>query len=161
MTGQDIQDRVDALVSDLQTKGKGQTIQIAIRDEDRNLGIYPLSSDARGVVNAQQLGVIQNFADAAKGAADVYEAASVPVKTALEAFRQAQEPHEALMQTASAARKNLNDALLTDATYQAAKTALDAARGEQDYIDASATYKTVGVSEIYSNLQDARGKYVV
>ena len=57
MTGQEIQDRLDAIVVDLQTKGKVQTF--FFRDSDNVPNVLPLSSTAQGVVNAGQLADIQ------------------------------------------------------------------------------------------------------
>lgn len=160
MTGQDFQDRLDALVDDLQTIGKGKTVNIMFRNDDNTPRVLPLSSDAGGAVNAAQLAAIQGYLDDnLKGSADDYEIAYAPVKNALEIFKTAQQPHEALMAAAAAARKNLTDALEADADYQMAKNALDAARANLTYINAATNYRSFHVSENYVELQSARGKY--
>jgi hypothetical protein len=159
MTDQDIQDVLDKIVNDLQTTQKGKTVDIAIRDETGAMGINPLSSDAGGVVNAAQLANIQQTVDALKPIADGYNTAFAPVKVAGQDFKTAQEPHEALITAARDARVALNTALEADQDYQDAKTALDAARLDPDYIAAFDQYKQFNVSENFGNLSDARGKY--
>lgn len=159
MTGQDFQDKVDALVVDLQTKGKGQLIDVIMRGSDNAPSIATLSSNPQGVVNAAQLAPLQTFVNTLKPIADAYETARVPVDAANEAFKTAQAPHEALMTAATNARKALNDALDGDAGYQTAKTALDAARADAGYISAVEAYKNFNLSENYGNLGDAKGKY--
>lgn len=161
MTGQDIQDRLDAIVEDLQTKGKGQTVQVMFRDGDNHPAVLPLSSDVNGVVDAAQLNDIQLFINDLKTFADDYEQRRAPVLVANEAYNTAREPHQALIDAASLARKNLSDALTADAQYQAAKTALETARQNADYITASNFYKTMHVSENYAELQSAKGNYYV
>ncbi len=161
MTGAEIQARLDALVLDLQTNGKGQSITVGLRNEDNVLADFPLSSDIDGVVNAGQLAAIQNAIDAIKPIADDYELEYGPVKDASEAFRTARGVHQALIDAASAARTALNDALEADVDYQAAKTAYDNARLDPDYVAARTAYKTNNVSENYGNLQEAKGKYEI
>lgn len=160
MTGQDFQDRLDAIILDLQTKGKGQTVNIMFRNSDNTPNILPLSSDANGVVNAAQLAAIQDFIGIMQDVADEYNQAHAPVDAALEAFKTAQAPHQALIEAAATARKNLSDALEADQDYQDAKTALDTARQDLGYIGAASEYKTQHVSENYAELQSAKGKYV-
>lgn len=161
MVGEDFQDRLDAIVSDLQTTGKGQTVGIAVRDSGNSFAVLPLSSDANGVVNVVQLAAVQNFFNLLKPIADQYEAERAPVQAALEAFQTAQTPHQILIDAASQARKDLNDALLADANYQTKKMALENARANVDYVGAMADYRNNNVSENFGNLGDAKGKYAV
>lgn len=161
MIGQDFQDKLDAIVEDLQTKGKGQSVEVMLRGIDNTTNIFPLSSDANGIVNAAQLDALRDFITDLKPLADAYETEYAPVKVALDAFKTAQQPHEGLMTAATNARKALSDALAADANYQAAKTALDNARNDADYIAAAEAYKGSNVSENFGNLSDAKGKYVV
>ena len=161
MTGQEIQARIDALVTDLQTKGKGQTINVMVRNPNNSPQILPLSSDANGVVNAAQLTAIDNFFGEAIDLATDLTALSAPVTAAGEAFRLAQVPHEGLIEAARAARAALNDALANDAAYQAAKTALDAARSDPNYIAVSEQFQAMNVSENYAALARAKGEYIV
>lgn len=72
MTGQDIQDRLDAIVEDLQTDGKGRTVYVMVRNTDNEPVNYTLSSDANGVVNAAQLADLQQFIDLLKNVATQY-----------------------------------------------------------------------------------------
>ncbi len=160
MTGQDFQNKLDALVADLQTKGKGQTVEVLLRGADNSTQVFPLSSTIGGEVNDGQLQAIQDFIGELMPHADAYETDIAPVKAALEVFKTAQEPHEALMTAATAARQNLNAALEADAGYQTAKTALDAARSNPVYVASSEAYKSNNVSENFGNLGDAKGKYV-
>lgn len=160
MTGQDIQDKLDALVVDLQTKGKGQTVQVSVRDVDNSQYVLPLSSDANGVVNNAQLVEIQSFVTQIVPVANAYNAAIAPVRAASEAFKLAQAPHEALITAASTARTNLQTALDADPDYNAAKTALDGERNDAGYIAARDNYAAYNVSEIFGNLGDAKGKYI-
>lgn len=161
MTGQEIQDRVDALVVDLQTAGKGQTINIAIRNDDNSIEVLPLSSTAGGVVNAGQLATLQGFVDGLKAAADEYTGQYAPVQTALDNFNARRATHQALIDAASAARTALNDALTADVTYQNLKGVLDDARAEQDFINARTVYENLNCSENYAALQSAKGEYSI
>jgi hypothetical protein len=161
MTGQDFQDRLDALVVDLQTNGKGQEVRLMFRGEGNVGNVMTLSSDPNGVVDAAQLAAVQAFIDTLKPSADSYTAELAPVSAASEAFRLAQVPHEALTEAARVARVALQDALAGDADYQAAKTALDAARADAGYIAARDSYNAGNVSENFSELTSAKGKYVV
>jgi hypothetical protein len=160
MTGQDIQARLDAIVEDLQTFGKGQTTNIVLRGANNATTIYPLSSDA-GVVNAAQLAAIQAVVDTMKPIADSYEAGFAPVSVASTALSQAKVPHQNLFQAYGAARTALNTALEADNAYQAAKDSLESAQQNAAYIAARTAYKANNVSENFGNLQDAKGKYVV
>ncbi len=54
MTAQDFYDRLDAIKTDLQTDGKGKTVNIMFRNSSNQPNILPLSSDANGVLNAAQ-----------------------------------------------------------------------------------------------------------
>jgi hypothetical protein len=161
MTGQDFQDRLDAIVADLQTRGKGQTVNIMFRESSNSPLILPLSSDANGVVNAVQLQAIQDFLSDVITNADDYETQRAPVSAALEAFKLAQAPHEALMTAATNARKTLSDALEADPAYQTAKQALDTARRAPAYVSAARDYEDFNVSENYAALGQAKGEYII
>lgn len=161
MTGQDIQDRLDAIVADLQTKGKGQIVNIMFRNPNKSPNILPLSSDAQGVVNAAQLAAVQAFVDGLIEPADDLTTFSMPVSTASEAFKTASQPHEPLRVAAQDANAALKTALENDQNYQAAKTVLETARANQDYIDAQTSYKNLNVSENFSALGQAKSEYVV
>ena len=160
MIGQDIQDRVDALVVDLQTKGKGQTINILFRNPNNSPNVMPLSSDAQGVVNAGQLAAVQAFINPLKGYADNADAFSQPVAAASEAFKTARGAHEPLIVAAQTANAALKTALDADAVYQAARTALDNARLDQDYVESQEFYDSNNVSENYAALAQAKGEYI-
>ena len=160
MTGQDIQDKLDEIVADLQTNGKGKTVEILLRAEDNTTIALPLSSDGAGVVDNNQLTAVQNFIDSLKPLADTYETELAPVKAASEIFRTAREVHQQLVDEASAARTALTDALDADQDYQDAKTAYDTARQDAGYIAARNSYKTFNISENFGNLSDAKGKYI-
>ncbi len=161
MTGQNIQDRLDAIVADLQTRGKGQTVNIMFRNPNNSPNILPISSDANGVVDAAQLAVIQAVVDGLIEPADDLTTYSAPVTQASEAFKTASQPHEPLRVVAQDANAALRTALESDANYQAAKQALDTARANQDYIDAQTSYKNLNVSENFAALGQAKGEYVV
>ncbi len=161
MTGQDFQDKLDAIVADLQTVGKGKTINLMFRGLENSPEIFPLSSDVNGVVNAAQLAAIQTFVSDLKPIADTYTTEYAPVTTASEAFKTAQTPHDALTEAARVARVALSDALAADVPYQTAKTTLDTARSDAGYIAARDNYQANNVSENFSELSNAKGKYVV
>ena len=108
MTGIDFQNKLDALVEDLQKKGKVRSIEIPGRTTNNTTGIFNLSSDANGVVNASELNQVQNFIDPLKLIADNYEVEYEPVKSASEALRLAQMPHEALITAASATASSVS-----------------------------------------------------
>ena len=158
MTGQDFQDKLDALVADMTGKPNIGT-EVALRAEDNTLAVRPLSTDANGVVNAAQLQTIQTQINGLKVIADDYEAARAPVTATSQAFKTAQTPHENLIEAARVARVALNDALTADADYQTAKTALDNAKADPAYVNSSTLYATENVSENFGNLSDAKGKY--
>ena len=61
MNGQDFQDKLGAIVNDLQTVGRGRTVEILFRDQMNTSLILPLSSTAAGVVDAAQLDQVQKF----------------------------------------------------------------------------------------------------
>ncbi len=161
MTGQDMQVRLDAIVADLQTKGKGQSVNIMFRNPNNSPNILPLSSDVNGVVNAAQLAAVQAFIDGLIEPADDLTTYSAPVTAASEAFKTASQPHEPLRVAAQDANVALKTALENDANYQAAKTALETARANLDYIDAQMSYKNLNVSENVAELGSATGQYVV
>lgn len=160
MTGQDFQDRLDSIIEDLQTDGKGQRVQIMLRGADNKQNIFELSSDSKGLVNVAELAAIQNFLDVLKPFADDFTMYFAPVQTASELFRQAREPHQNLFDAASLARTALNAALEADAAYQQAKTVYDAAREEPLYVQAREAYRARNISENFGNLAEAKGKYV-
>lgn len=161
MTGQDIQDRLDALVVDLQTVGKGQTINILMRDSNNAPSIFPLSSTAAGIVNGAQLSAIQAFINPLKVIANDNVAATTPVSTASESFKTASAPHESLRTSAQTATAALKTALDGDAAYQSAKTALESARLDAAYVSSTQSYRQNNVSENFAELQNAKGAYVV
>ncbi len=161
MTGQDFQNKLDAIVADLQTVGKGKTVNLMFRNPNGAPNILPLSSDVNGVVNAAQLQAIQGFVDDIGNIANTYTTEYAPVQAASEAFKTAQTPHNALIEAARVSRVALSDALTADPAYQTAKTALDNARLAPAYIVARDNYQTESVSENFSELSNAKGKYVV
>lgn len=160
MRGQDFQDRLDALVADLQTRGKNQTVNVMFRSPTNEAEIMPLSADAQGVVNAAQLAAIQAFIDPLKGFADNADTFSQPVAAASEAFKLAGQPHEALRAAAQTANAALRDALANDPAYQAARAALDSARLNQDYVESQEFYDINNVSENFAALGQAKGEYI-
>lgn len=160
MTGTEFQGRLDALVLDLQTAGKGKTVNIMFRDSNNDSDVRPLSSDVGGVVNAAELALVQNFIDDLKVAADNYTTELAPVQAARETFNTERAGHQVEIDAATDARSALNASLLADAGYQAAKTALDDAMVVQTYIDARFDYEESNVSENYGALADAKGEYI-
>ena len=159
MTGQDIQDRLDAIVTDLQTNFKGSQVDVMLRGDDGAALTFTLSSDANGIVDVAQHGAIQDFINLLKPTADDYETRRGVYTPFLDAFKTAQEPHKPLMDAAAAARVALQSALDADAGYQTAKTNLEAARTDIAYVESVQTYSAKCVSENFGNLQEARGKY--
>ena len=160
MTGQDFQDKLDAIVLDLQTAGKGKVVKMAFRGADNDTFDMILSSDVNGVVDAAQLAAIQAQIDNLKPLADALETESAPVKAASEAFTTAREVHRNLIDAATDARVALSAALEADQGYQNAKTTYDTARQDPDYVAARTAYKSQNVSENFGNLSDSRGKYL-
>lgn len=160
MTGQEIQERLDAIVEDLQTTEKGKSVEILFRAEDNTTVTKTLSSDINGVVDAAQLASVQNFINTLKPIADKYETEYAPVRVTGEAFRTAREVHQHLIDAATAARNALSDALEADDAYQDAKSDYDQARTDPEYVAARLSYRTFNVPENYGNLSDARGKYI-
>ncbi len=160
MTGADFQAKLDGIVVDLQTAGKGQTVQFISRGTNNSSTVFPLSSTAGGVVDAAQLAAIQAFLDGLMPKADGYETERVPVTAALAVFKTERAGHQVLIDAASVSRTALNVALLADAAYQTAKTALDTARTSAAYVSAAANYKDLNISENFGNLGDSKGKYV-
>jgi len=161
MTGQEFEDKLDAIVLDLQTAGKGKTINLMFRNQGGTPNILPLSSDVNGVINGAQLAAIQNFIVDLGDSANAYNTEYAPVQAASEAFKTAQTPHNALIEAARVARVALSDALTADLAYQTAKTALDNARLVPAYIAVREDYQARNVSENFSELSNAKGKYVV
>ena len=160
MTGQDFQDKLDAIALDLQTVGKGKTVKIALRGSNNDVTNFPLSSDVAGVVNDRQLTAIQDAINLIKPIADSYTTERGPVMISLEAFNLERAGHQALIDAATAARTALNTALVADVNYQAAKADLDARRVAPDYVAAVNAYQQNNVSEIFGNLSDSKGKYI-
>ncbi len=160
MTGQDFQDRLDAIVADLQTTGKDKTVTLMFRQANGQPFVLQLSSDGAGVVDAGQLAAAQAFIDNLKPIANTLEAQSAPVQAASDAFKAAQTPHDAAIEAARVARVALSDTLAGDAAYQTAKADVDAARSAAAYIAAREAYSNNNVSENYSELQAAKGKYI-
>ena len=78
MLALEIQERLDAIVYDLQFAGKGKTVQLMFRDANNQPQILPLSSNAAGVVDAAQLATVQTFINGLKTAADTYNTATAP-----------------------------------------------------------------------------------
>lgn len=161
MVGQDFYDKLSAIIQDLQTKGKGQTINIMFRNPDNTPNVMPLSSDINGVVNTAQWSAVETFINTLVPTANQYAQTYGPVQTALDAFKTAQAPHEAAITAATNARKALNDALMADTAYQNAKASLDAARANVDYIAARDAYVSKNVSENFAELSNVKGAYVV
>ncbi len=159
MTGQDFQLKLDAIVRDLQTVGKGRTVTITLRAPDNSVTNLPLSSTAEGMVSRGELTAIKNFIAPLKESADSFFSASAPVAAASEAFRTAGVPFTALADAATLARKSLSDAQFADPVYQAAKSALENARLEPNYLDAKYAYESQNTVENFGNLGDAKGKY--
>lgn len=163
MTGQDFQDKLAAIVADLQTRGKGQTVTIAFRNQNNTITNFSLSSDINGVVSAAQMSAVSDYIadNQLAAAADMLNDVSAPVDAAREAFKIAQAPHQALITAATAARGALQTALDADPVYRSAKTALDAAQNNPDYTTARENYRVGNISENFGNLSDAKGKYIV
>ena len=161
MTGQDFQDKLDAVVVDLQTKGKGQTVHMMFRDATNVPQILPLSSDSSGVVNAAQFAAIQAFINPLKIIANDFTTSRVPVQASTGSVQHAQAPHETLIEEARVARVALQTALDGDANYQAAKLALETARADGDYIGFGLDYQNNNVAENYAEIQRAKGSYAV
>jgi len=159
MTGQDIQDALDRVVEGLQTGGKGRTVTISLRNSDNLVTPYQLSSDGSGTVNAGELSTIQAAVNGIKTVADSYVTARAPYETVLESYKSARAPHESAFTTAANARATLQTTLEGDAAFQTAKTNLSNARTDPAYVSASTSYKSNNVSENYSNLSEASGKY--
>jgi hypothetical protein len=160
MTGQDFQDKLDAIVLDLQTSFPNHSVQISLRGAGNVITVFSLSSVA-GVVNGAQLGAIQDVLDDLKPIADSYTTERVPVTSALETFKTERAGNQVAIDAASAARIALSTALLADADYQTAKTALDTARAGATYVTALTAYQSNNVSENFGNLSEARGNYFV
>ena len=161
MTGVDFTAKIEAIILDLQTTGKGKTVNFMFRNQNGTPNILPLSSDANGVVNVDQRDVVLNAITGLSDSADAYNTEYAPVQAASEAFKTAQTPHDALIEAARVARVALTDALAADPAYQTAKTALDNARLVPAYIAARDDYQARNVSENFSELSNAKGKYVV
>lgn len=161
MTGQDFQDRLDAIVTDLQTSGKGQEVAILFRGSDNQPSVLSLQSDPSGVVDPVALTGIQNYINPLKTIADAYETERAPVMEALEDFNAARFVHQTLIDAASAARLALSNALEADVDYQAAKSILDAARVDVDYVAAKTAYEFNNTSENFAELSQAKGSYIV
>ena len=92
--------------------------------------------------------------------ADNYEAVRIPVVAAQTAFNARRATHQAIIDAATAARDAATAELLADATLQTLSTALDTARANPGYVQGVALYVDANVSENYSELSAAKGKYV-
>lgn len=160
MTGQDFQDNLDAIVLDLQTNGRGQTVNIMFRSANNQPNVLPLSSDSAGGVNPEQLGAVQSVVDGLKANADSFENTYAPVKGASAAYSAARVSHQTLIDDAKMSRDALTAALTADANYQSAKTAYDTAKNAPAYMAARDRYKATNVSENYAELTQAKGSYV-
>jgi hypothetical protein len=132
MTNAEIQSKLDAVVVDLQTKGKGQTVNFMFRNPDGSPNVLPLSSDAGGVV-----------------------------KTAKTQLANADSTRAALINAAQNANQALKNSRDNDANYQAKKSAYETAAADADYIAARAVFKSANVVENANELTNARGSYVV
>lgn len=161
MTEQDFQDKLNAIVQDLQTNGKGMTTQYRYRTDDGNLTVLPLSSDANGSINAAQYAAVSNMINSFADEAENYNTNYAPVKATSEAYNTARSAHQTLIDTAAASRAALTAALDADANCQAAKTAVDTARSSPAYRNALLGYRSQNISENYNNLIDAKGKYAM
>lgn len=159
MTGLQFQQRLAAIVTDLQTTQKGNGTNIMFRDNTNTLNTFPLTADETGAVNQAELTPIQNHVDSLADYADDFITASLPVKTATSGFKAAQSPHQNLINAVSNANAALASALASDPTYQAAKSALDAARRNVNYINAGIDMKNENVTENYNELLTARSAY--
>ena len=160
MTGADFQLKLDAIVTDLQTVGKGQTVQVLARGSDNQSVIFPLSSSVTGVINAAQFNSLTAFVGGLKPIADFYESRRLPVVEATEAFNLRRATHQMAIDAASAARVALNTELMADSDYQSLSAALEAARTDPPYVQAVSDYRDGNVSENYAELSSAKGKYV-
>lgn len=158
MTGQDFQDRFDALLDDLQKAPADRAAHILFRSADGTPQVFPITK-AGQVINPAQVAAAQAFIDTLKPIADTYEAEFTPVRGLSETFRLARAVHQPLIDAAQTARIALQTALEADADYQAADTALRNAQTDPDYIVARTAYQNNNVSENFGNLSDARGKY--
>jgi hypothetical protein len=161
MTNAEIQSKLDAVVVDLQTKGKGQTVNFMFRNPDGSPNVLPLSSDAGGVVNAGELAAVQAFVDGIKAINGDFEAAYTPVKTAKTQLANADSTRAALINAAQNANQALKNSRDNDANYQAKKSAYETAAADADYIAARAVFKSANVVENANELTNARGSYVV
>ena len=159
MTGQEIQERLDMIVTDLQTTQKGKAVDVGVRGVEGGLKIHTISSDGRGSVDQAQLAEVQTIVDSLKPVADAYETERAPVTAAGEVFRDARAVHQPLIDAYAAARDAMNDAFEADANYQAALTAYNDARNDPEYIAARNNYRDYSVSENYGNLGEARQNY--
>lgn len=160
MTGQDFQDKLNEITTDLATDAKGRTVQIMFRNPDNTANVMSLSSSANGTIDADQLNPIQAVVDGLKVAADAYETNIQPVKTASAAFTAARVPHEAKSDAATAARVSLAADLDADANYQTAKANYDSARSAVSYVNARSEYSNLNLSENFSELTQAKGSYI-
>lgn len=160
MTAQDVQTRLDTIVSDLQNKAKGKTTNIMFRDANNLPAIKPLSSDANGVVDAAQLADVQAFVDTLKTALTNYNTASAPVEAATETFKTERTRNLPTIEAARVAAENLKTTLEADAAYTAAKTQVETARSEPGYVSATEVYRNGNISENIAELTQARGAYV-
>ncbi len=159
MTGAEIQAALDGLVADM-SGVPSKTANISFRDSTNALSPYQITTNAQGVVNAQEVADVQSFIDGMKTAADAFQTEKTPVVSASEAFRVQRATHLTSINAAKAARTALDTELLSDSTYQTLKTSLDTAKSDAGYVAAVSAYNLNNVSENFSNLREAKGKYV-
>lgn len=159
MTGIEIQQRLEAIIVDLQTVGKGLGIVIVFRGSNNAALEFPLSSDNQGVINDTERENLQAFVDGLKLIADNYAFPNGLVQNSANALKAATLPHEALIEAARVAREAVNAVLAADSVYQAAKTQLDNDRADVDYITFGEQFRQNNVSENYAELANAKGKY--
>lgn len=161
MTGADVQGRLDAIVTDLQSvEGRGKTINFMFRNPDNSPNILPISSDANGVVNVAQLAAVQTVVDGLIVALNAYNTTVAPVRTASESFKTVRETLAPLATTAQTAAVALREAQAADPNFTAAKTAFEQARTDPAYVAASTAYRENNISENIAELASARGSFI-
>ncbi len=161
MNGLDIQANLDAVVTDLQTKGKGQSVEFMFRNADNSSNVLVLSSNSAGVVNAAQLATVQAFVDVLKTAADAYSTQNTPLSLLREDYKTTRAVHQTLIDASAAARENLAEALANDIAFDEARQALEAARIAPAYVAAVAEFKEQNASENIAEISRAKGSYLV
>lgn len=160
MTSAEVQSKLDSIVEDLQTKGKGQTVNFMFRNPDGTPNILPLSSDSSGVVNAAELSAIQIIVDGLKTGLTTLNTAATPVSAARNQYESARNTHISLINAARNSRAALQNAFDGDANYLAKKTAFESAVSNAAYVSARNAYKDSNVSENIAELTNAKGAYL-